>query len=105
MLVDGSGGYGNGGGDGNGVVMLKILVIGGDGDGHRGGDVESGDYKLQAASLTNDLTNASKTKPSQNLSKPSCSILPGASWKGSWCLLGPRWPQVLPQTPPKIDFY
>ena len=71
MLVDGSGGYGNGGGDGNGVVMLKILVIGGDGDGHRGGDVESGDYKLQAASLTNDLTNgisnASKTKPSQNL--------------------------------------
>ena len=67
MLVDGSGGYGNGGGDGNGVVMLKILVIGGDGDGHRGGDVESGDYKLQAASLTNDLTNASKTKPFQNV--------------------------------------
>ena len=28
------------------------------------GDVESGDYKLQAASLTNDQTNASKTKTS-----------------------------------------
>ena len=67
MLVDGSGGYGNGGGDGNVVVMLKILVIGSDGDGHRGGDVESGDYKLQAASLTNDPTAASKTNPFQNL--------------------------------------
>ena len=22
-------------------------------------------------------------------------ILPGSSWKGSWCLLGPRWAQVL----------
>ena len=29
----------------------------------------------------------------------------GKTLEGSWCLLGPRWPQVLPQTPPKIDFY
>ena len=31
-------------------------------------------------------------------------IFSGASWKGSWCLLGPRWLQDLPQTPPKTDF-
>ena len=64
ILVNGSGGYANGGGEGHGVVMLKMLVIGGGGgdDGH-----SSGDYKLQAASLTNHLTNASKTKPFQNL--------------------------------------
>ena len=39
------------------MVMLKVVVM------VRGG----GDYKLQAASLTNDLTTASKTTPFQNL--------------------------------------
>ena len=52
------------------VMMFKMLVTGGvsGGDDGDGGDVESGgDYKLQPASLTNDLTTASKTKPFQNL--------------------------------------
>ena len=49
-----SGGDGENGGD---------VESGGDGDVERGG----GDYKLQAASLTNDLTTASKTNPFQNL--------------------------------------
>ena len=39
------------------MVMLKVVVM------VRGG----GDYKLQAASLTNDLTTTSKTNPFQNL--------------------------------------
>ena len=48
------------------VVILKILVSGG------GVSVESGDYELEAAFLTNDPTNASKTK---TLSKPLCHRL------------------------------